>query len=310
MAGEQAPTPCVRRPREKRRRGAAALLAAIAAAGVAAACLRGGAGEAMEFAEDQGVYTLVLLRHGQSQWNLENRFTGWVDVDVTEEGASEAVTAGQLLRDANITVDVGFTSLQKRAIKTLSLALEQMDQLWIPLTKTWRLNERMYGDLQGMNKAETQEKFGEEQVTQWRRSFAIPPPPISDDNPFHPKLEEKYASIPPRQLPLTESLDLTIKRVLPFWRSSIAPELKRGKRVIIGAHGNSLRALVKYLDDIPEDKIIKLNIPTAVPLVYKLNRRLKPVLLPGHADGLSGVYLGDPEWVNAKINGVANQAKR
>jgi len=264
----------------------------------------------MEFAEGEGVYTLVLLRHGQSQWNLENRFTGWVDVDVTDEGAEEAMTAGRLLRDAKITVDVAFTSLQKRAIKTLALALEEMDQLWIPISKTWRLNERMYGDLQGMNKAETQAKFGEEQVTQWRRSFAIPPPEISDDNPFHPKLEEKYASIPKKDLPLTESLDLTIKRVLPYWRKEIAPALRRGKKVIIAAHGNSLRALVKYLDNIPEDKIIKLNIPTAVPLVYKLNRQLKPVMLPGHAAGLSGVYLGDPEWVNNKINGVANQAKR
>jgi len=309
MPGEQAAA-CHRKPRVGRRRGAALLGAVVAVGTAVVACTWSAATEAMEFMEDRGVYTLVLLRHGQSQWNLENRFTGWVDVDVTNEGAGEAVHAGQLLREANITVDVGFTSLQKRAIKTLSMCLEEMDQLWIPVTKTWRLNERMYGDLQGMNKAETQAKFGEEQVTQWRRSFAIPPPPISDDNPFHPKLEEKYASIPRRQLPLTESLDLTIKRVLPFWRSSIAPALKSGKKVIIGAHGNSLRALVKYLDNIPEDKIIKLNIPTAVPLVYKLNRRLKPVELPGHADGLSGVYLGDPQWVNAKINGVANQAKR
>lgn len=229
---------------------------------------------------------------------------------MTAEGASEASTAGELLREAGVTVDEAFVSLQKRAIKTLALCLEEMDQLWVPVTKSWRLNERMYGDLQGMNKAETQKKFGEEQVTQWRRSFAIPPPPISDDNPFHPKLEEKYASIPKRDLPLTESLDLTIKRVLPFWRSSIAPALKKGKKVIIAAHGNSLRALVKYLDNIPEDKIVELNIPTAVPLVYKLNRRLKPVELQGHAEGLSGVYLGDPDWVDKKINGVANQARR
>mmetsp|Transcript_58463 Transcript_58463/g.131487 ORF Transcript_58463/g.131487 Transcript_58463/m.131487 type:complete len:309 (-) Transcript_58463:101-1027(-) len=306
-AGEDARAP---RPRVARRPGAGLFCVAAAVGTAAVGSLWGSAVRAMEFAEGEGVYTLVLLRHGQSQWNLENRFTGWVDVDVTDEGAEEAMTAGRLLRDAKITVDVAFTSLQKRAIKTLALALEEMDQLWIPISKTWRLNERMYGDLQGMNKAETQAKFGEEQVTQWRRSFAIPPPEISDDNPFHPKLEEKYASIPKKDLPLTESLDLTIKRVLPYWRKEIAPALRRGKKVIIAAHGNSLRALVKYLDNIPEDKIIKLNIPTAVPLVYKLNRQLKPVMLPGHAAGLSGVYLGDPEWVNNKINGVANQAKR
>jgi len=282
---------------------------AIAAA-TGALCLLGPASKAQTFAEDDGTYTLVLLRHGESQWNLENRFTGWVDVDVTAAGAEEATNAGELLREANITVDMAFTSLQKRAIKTLGLALEAMDQLWIPVTKTWRLNERMYGDLQGMNKAETTAKFGEEQVTQWRRSYAVPPPPIEDDNPFHPKLEPKYAGIPKRQLPLAESLELTIRRVLPFWRGTIAPALKKGNKVIIAAHGNSLRALVKYLDKVPEDEIIKLNIPTAVPLVYKLNRRLKPIKLEGHAEGLSGVYLGDPAWVDAKINGVANQAKR
>lgn len=259
--------------------------------------------------EDHGVHTLVLLRHGESQWNLENRFTGWVDVDVSEKGAAEASHAGQLLREANISVDVAFTSYQKRAIKTLALALEEMDQLWIPVYKSWRLNERMYGDLQGLNKAETTQKFGEEQVTQWRRSYAVPPPPIQDDNPYHPKLDRKYASVPKRDLPLTESLALTIDRVLPYWRSSIAPELRRGKTVLIAAHGNSLRSLVKYLDDVPEDKIIGLNIPTGVPLVYRLNRRLKPVVLPDHAPDLSGAYLGDPEWVNEKINGVKNQAK-
>lgn len=311
MLGDAPPPICRQRPRVLRRRGAGLLcVAAAVGAAAVASCLGGTALEAMDFMEGEGVYTLVLLRHGQSQWNLDNRFTGWVDVDVTAEGAAEARTAGQLLRDANVSVDVAFTSLQKRAIKTLSFCLEEMDHLWIPTSKTWRLNERMYGDLQGMNKAETQAKFGEEQVTQWRRSFAVPPPEISDDNPYHPKLEEKYKNIPKRQLPLTESLDLTIKRVLPYWRSEIAPVLRRGKKVIIAAHGNSLRALVKYLDNIPEDKIIKLNIPTAVPLVYKLNRRLQPVELPGHAEGLSGVYLGDPAWVDAKINGVANQAKR
>lgn len=255
-------------------------------------------------------YTLVLLRHGESQWNLENRFTGWVDVDVTEKGASEASFAGELLKDANITVDVAFTSVQKRAIKTLGLALEAMDQLWIPVHKSWKLNERMYGDLQGQNKAEAQEKFGEEQVTQWRRSFSVPPPDIQDDNAYHPKLDPKYADLSAKEMPLAESLALTIKRVLPFWKKSIVPVLKKGKTVIIAAHGNSLRALVKYLDDISEEEIIGLNIPTGVPLVYKLNRRMKPIKLQGHWEGLSGVYLGDQEWVDAKINGVKNQAKR
>lgn len=259
--------------------------------------------------EDHGVHTLVLLRHGESQWNLENRFTGWVDVDVSAKGALEASNAGKLMREANISVDLAFTSYQKRAIKTLALALEEMDLLWIPVEKSWRLNERMYGDLQGMNKAETTQKFGEAQVTQWRRSYDVPPPPIQDDNPYHPKLDPKYASIPKGSLPLTESLALTIDRVLPYWRRNIAPELRKGKTVLIAAHGNSLRALVKYLDDVPEDKIIGLNIPTAVPLVYRLNRRLKPVVLPDHAPSLSGMYLGDPDWVNDKINGVKNQAK-
>mmetsp|Transcript_44943 Transcript_44943/g.106723 ORF Transcript_44943/g.106723 Transcript_44943/m.106723 type:complete len:318 (+) Transcript_44943:63-1016(+) len=260
--------------------------------------------------DDYGVYTLVLLRHGESEWNLQNRFTGWVDVDVTAKGAEEAVKAGALLNEANISVDVAFTSVQKRAIKTLNLALEEMDLLYIPVEKSWRLNERMYGDLQGLNKAETQQKFGEEKVTQWRRSFDVPPPPIADDNEYHPRLDKRFASVPKKELPLTESLKLTIRRVLPFWKSSVMPALKKGKKVLIAAHGNSLRALVKYLDNIPEEKIVSLNIPTAVPLVYKLNRAMKPIALPDHAEHLSGVYLGDPEWVNAKINGVANQAKR
>lgn len=256
-----------------------------------------------------GEHTLILLRHGESQWNVENRFTGWVDVDVSEKGAQEATNAGELMKEAGLAPDVAFTSLQKRAIKTLQMALEAMDLLWIPVTKSWKLNERMYGDLQGMNKAETTAQYGEEQVTQWRRSFAVPPPPIKDDNPYHPKLEKKYESIPKNQLPLSESLKLTIDRVLPFWNSDIAPELRRGKTVLIAAHGNSLRSLVKFLDDIPEDKIIGLNIPTGVPLVYRLNRQLKPVKLAGHAPDVSGAYLGDPEWVANKINGVKNQAK-
>lgn len=301
----------VSQPRRRSRLAGASLLALCGATSAAVASLLGRP-EAADVRLPEGVtdaYTLVLLRHGESQWNLENRFTGWVDVDVSEKGAAEAKYAGQLLREANITVDAAFVSVQKRAIKTLALALEEMDSLWIPVQKSWRLNERMYGDLQGKNKADAAEKFGEEQVTQWRRSFAVPPPVIQDDSPYHPKLDAKYASIPKKDLPLSESLKLTIDRVLPFWKKKIAPMLKSGKKVIIAAHGNSLRALVKYLDDVPEDKIIGLNIPTAVPLVYKLNRKLKPILLPDHAESLSGVYLGDKDWVDQKINGVKNQAK-
>lgn len=260
--------------------------------------------------DDAGTYTLVLLRHGESQWNLENRFTGWVDVDVSQKGAAEAKFAGELLRKANVSVDMAFTSVQKRAIKTLNYALEEMDLLWIPVERSWKLNERMYGDLQGQNKAEATAQFGEEQVTQWRRSFAVPPPPIRDDNPYHPKLDPKYKNIPAKDLPVSESLELTIARVLPYWQSRVVPQLRSGKKVIIAAHGNSLRALVKYLDDVPQDKIIGLNIPTAVPLIYKLNRRMRPIPLEGHAEGLSGVYLGDKAWVDEKINGVKNQAKR
>lgn len=296
--------------RRGRRQGSLLLVVASVAAAALMCFVGGGDSTAwLGFRSEDEEYTLVLLRHGESQWNLENRFTGWADVDVSEKGAEEAHNAGVLMREANITVDMAFTSRQKRAIKTLQFALEEMDLQWIPVEKTWKLNERMYGDLQGLNKAETQEKYGEEKVTEWRRSFSVPPPPIRDDNPYHPKLEAKYNDIPRNELPLTESLALTIKRVLPFWKASIVPELRKGKAIIIAAHGNSLRALVKYLDDIPEDKIVGLNIPTAVPLVYKLNSRMKPIMQEGHAEGLSAKYLGDPDWVDAKINGVKNQAK-
>jgi len=306
---ESAPPAAGRRLRRRRGTALSLALATAGAVAIASRGLRTPAPAALGLGDGGESYTLVLLRHGESQWNLENRFTGWVDVDVTEQGADEAREAGRLLKEADIEVDMAFTSLQKRAIKTLALALEVMDLLWIPVTKSWRLNERMYGDLQGMNKAETTEKFGEEKVTEWRRSYAIPPPPIADDNPYHPKLEAKYASIPKDDMPVAESLELTVQRVIPFWKHTIAPAIKEGNKIIIAAHGNSLRALVKYLDDIPDDKIIKLNIPTAVPLVYKLDKRLKPIKVKNSADGLSGAFLGDPAWVDGKINGVANQAK-
>eukprot|EP00439_Symbiodinium_sp_Y106_P034671 s3244_g4.t1 len=275
--------------RERRRRGVS-LLSTLGAAAVTVfvgLCCSSLTDVDLSELEAYGEHTLVLLRHGESEWNLQNRFTGWVDVDVSAKGAEEATNAGKLLHAANVSVD-------------------EMDCLWIPVVKTWKLNERMYGDLQGLNKAETAKKFGEEQVTRWRRSFSEPPPPIKDDSPYHPKLDPKYRDIPKKNLPLAESLALTIQRVLPFWRQSIAPQLHKGKKVLIAAHGNSLRALVKYLDN---DKVVGLNIPTGVPLVYRLNRQLKPVELPGHAEGLSGVYLGDPDWVSSKINGVKNQAK-
>lgn len=309
------PAPCSTgtsrdRQRSRPRRGAFGLICVASAFAISMMCLIGSSAVAqIKFPVADGEYTLVLLRHGESQWNLENKFTGWVDVDVSEKGAEEASYAGKLMAEANLTVDHAFTSLQKRAIKTLAMALEEMDLLWIPVEKSWNLNERMYGDLQGMNKAETTEKFGEEQVTEWRRSYAIPPPPIKDDNPYHPKLDPRYKDLPPGTLPLTESLALTIKRVLPYWQGTIAPVLMEGKTVIIAAHGNSLRALVKYLDNVPEDKIVSLNIPTAVPLVYRLDKNLKPIVLPNHAPSLSGAYLGDPAWVQGKIDGVKNQAK-
>jgi len=294
------------------RRGAGGiLLLGGSALAIVGALLHRGLAAVLRLPDGAGdAYTLVLLRHGESQWNLENRFTGWVDVDVTDVGVAEAKHAGELMRDANVSVDVAYTSVQKRAIKTLALALEEMDRLWIPVHKTWKLNERMYGDLQGKNKADAAAKFGEEQVTQWRRSFAVPPPVITEDNEFHPKLDPKYAQVPKRELPLAESLKLTIDRVLPYWKSTIVPSLKSGNKVLIAAHGNSLRALVKYLDNIPEDKIVGLNIPTGVPLVYKLDRRFRPIQMPDHADGLNGAYLGDKQWVDQKINGVKNQAKR
>lgn len=292
------------KPRARRR-----LAAVVIAFSVALGIRLGIATLDVSTIESYGTHTLVLLRHGESEWNLENRFTGWVDVDVSAKGAEEAVNAGRLMHEANLSLDIAFTSYQKRAIKTLNLALEELDALWIPVTKSWKLNERMYGDLQGLNKAETTTKFGEEQVTEWRRSYAVPPPPIKEDSPYHPRLDPKYKDIPKNKLPLAESLALTIDRILPFFRQSIAPELRKGKKVLIAAHGNSLRALVKILDNVPEDKIVGLNIPTGVPLVYRLNRQLKPVPLPGHADLISGTYLGDPDWVQGKISGVKNQAK-
>jgi 2,3-bisphosphoglycerate-dependent phosphoglycerate mutase len=246
------------------------------------------------------MHTVVLLRHGESTWNKENRFTGWHDVDLTDRGRDEAREAGRLLKEGGYVFDIAFTSVLKRAIKTLGLALDVLDQLWIPVTKDFRLNERHYGALQGLNKAETAAKHGEAQTKIWRRSFDIPPPPLTLDDPRHPSHDPRYAALSPSVLPLTESLKDTIARFLPYWHETIAPTIRSGKRVVIAAHGNSLRALVKYLDEIDEQTIVELNIPTGIPLVYELDDRLKP---------LRHYYLGDPAAAAAAAARVANQTK-
>ena len=243
---------------------------------------------------------LVLLRHGQSTWNQENRFTGWTDVDLTEQGRGEAREAGRLMAAEKFEFDVAYTSVLKRAIRTLWIALDEMDMIWIPVHRSWRLNERHYGGLQGLNKAETAAQHGEDQVKIWRRSYDIPPPPLTTEDPRHPGHDRRYAHLKGNDLPLTESLKDTVARFLPYWHSTIAPDIKAGKRVLIAAHGNSLRALVKYLDNVSDQEIIELNIPTGVPLVYLLNDDLKP---------LQKFYLGDQAAVEAKAAAVANQGK-
>ncbi|MFZ5909491.1 MAG: 2,3-diphosphoglycerate-dependent phosphoglycerate mutase [Chloroflexota bacterium] len=246
------------------------------------------------------MYKLVLVRHGQSTWNLENRFTGWTDVGLTEQGLAEAHEAGRLLREGGYAFDVAYTSVLKRAIKTLWIMLEEMGLEWIPVVRAWQLNERHYGNLQGLNKAEMAEKFGEAQVKLWRRSYDVPPPPLELTDQRHPTFDPRYASLTPEQLPATESLKITLERVLPYWHSTLAPAIKSGQKVLVAAHGNSLRAMVKYLDDIPDDVITELNIPTGIPLVYELDEDLKPI---------QHYYLGDPDEVARKAAAVANQGK-
>jgi 2,3-bisphosphoglycerate-dependent phosphoglycerate mutase len=243
---------------------------------------------------------LVLLRHGESTWNKENRFTGWTDVDLSEKGREEAREAGRLMNAERYEFDVAYTSVLKRAIRTLWIGLDELDMMWIPVHRSWRLNERHYGALQGLNKAETAAKYGDEQVEIWRRSFDTPPPPLAYEDPRHPSHDRRYAALKRGEIPLTESLKDTVARFLPYWHEVIAPEIKAGKRVLIVAHGNSLRALVKYLGNIADDEIPKLNIPTGIPLVYSLNEDLKP---------LTKYYLGDPAAAEAKAAAVANQAK-
>jgi 2,3-bisphosphoglycerate-dependent phosphoglycerate mutase len=243
---------------------------------------------------------LVLLRHGQSQWNLDNRFTGWVDVDITEKGRQEALKAGELMREEGLLFDVAHTSVLKRAINTLHTALDAMDQLWLPVHKTWRLNERHYGALQGLDKAETTAKHGEEQVKIWRRSYDIPPPPLDEHDGGHPKYDRRYARLDTAVLPATESLKTTLDRVLPYWHDAIAPQLKAGQTVLVTAHGNSLRALYKYLNLVSDKDIIDLNIPTGIPLLFELREDLSVK---------SFRYLGDPEAAKKAAEAVANQAK-
>ncbi len=246
------------------------------------------------------MYKVILLRHGESQWNLDNRFTGWTDVDLTEKGREEAKKAGFLMKDKGFEFDIAFTSVLKRALRTLWIALDEMDLLWIPVVKSWRLNERHYGALQGLNKAETAEKHGEDKVLIWRRSYDIPPPPLEKSDKRYPGNDPRYKDLAEKDIPQTECLKDTVERFLPFWHETIAPTIKTGKKVIIAAHGNSLRALVKYLDNISDEEIIKLNIPTGMPLVYELDEEMKPI---------RHYYLGDEEAVKKAMEAVANQGK-
>ncbi|MDR2179799.1 MAG: 2,3-diphosphoglycerate-dependent phosphoglycerate mutase [Synergistaceae bacterium] len=246
------------------------------------------------------MYKVVLIRHGESEWNKENRFTGWTDVPLSEKGIAEAREAGKLLRGEGILFDLAFTSVLKRAIKTLWLTLEEMDLMWIPVTRSWRLNERHYGALQGLNKAETAAKYGDEQVKIWRRSYDVRPPLLEKNDPRHPGKDPRYASLAPAELPDGECLADTVARVIPYWEGTIVPEIRAGKKIVIAAHGNSLRALVKYLDAISERDILELNIPTGVPLLYELGADMKP---------LEHRYLGDPEAVAKAQAAVASQGK-
>lgn len=246
------------------------------------------------------MYKIVLLRHGESVWNKENRFTGWTDVDLSEKGMGEARNSGKLMKEAGFEFDLAYVSVLKRALRTLWLALEEMDQLWIPWIKSWRLNERHYGALQGLNKAETAALHGDDKVKIWRRSYDVPPPPLEKTDSRYPGNQKMYSDVDVKDIPTTECLKDTVNRFLPLWFDTIAPAIKSGKKVLIAAHGNSLRALVKYLDNMSDEEIISLNIPTGVPLVYELDKDLKP---------LKHYYLGDPEEIRKAMDAVANQGK-
>jgi 2,3-bisphosphoglycerate-dependent phosphoglycerate mutase len=244
---------------------------------------------------------LVLVRHGESDWNRQNRFTGWTDVDLSDKGREEALAGGRVLKAEGYTFDVAYTSVLKRAIRTLWIVLDEMDLMWIPVHRSWRLNERHYGALQGLNKSETAAKFGEDQVKIWRRSYDIRPPALEPSDERYPGHDPRYRDLTPAELPLTECLKDTVERFLPYWHGTVAPAVREGRRVLIAAHGNSLRALVKYLDNVSDGEIVGLNIPTGMPLVYELDDALRP---------LRSYYLGDPEKVKAAMEAVAAQGKR
>lgn len=246
------------------------------------------------------MHKLVLIRHGESTWNLENRFTGWTDVDLTPTGIEQAKLAGRLLKAEGYDFDVAYTSVLKRATRTLWHTLDELDRTWLPVVHSWRLNERHYGGLQGLNKAETAKKYGDEQVLVWRRSYSTPPPPLDPNDPRSERSDVRYAKLAPEQIPLTECLKDTVARVLPFWNESMAPAIRAGRRLVVAAHGNSIRALVKYLDGISDDAIVGLNIPNGIPLVYELNDELKP---------MRHYYLGDPEAAEKAVAAVAAQGK-
>ena len=246
------------------------------------------------------MHKLVLIRHGESDWNKENRFTGWTDVDLSDKGREEARLAGRLLKEQRFAFDVAYVSVLKRAVRTLWIALDEMGLMWLPVRHDWRLNERHYGALQGLNKSETAAKYGEAQVKVWRRSYDVPPPPLETSDPRFPGNDPRYAGLKPEELPLTECLKDTVARFLPFWHETLAPAVKSGERALVVAHGNSIRAIVKYLDDVSDDAIVGINIPTGVPLVYELDADLKPI---------KNYYLGDPEAVEKAMAAVAGQGK-
>lgn len=246
------------------------------------------------------MHKVVLVRHGESTWNQDNRFTGWTDVDLSPKGLVEAKNAGQLLKDAGLTFDIAYTSVLKRAIRTCWMALDELDLLWIPMVRHWRLNERHYGALQGLNKAETAAKHGEAQTKIWRRSYDTPPPALTVDDPRHPSHDPRYAGLTAEELPATESLKDTVARFIPYWTETIAPDIERGRRVLVAAHGNSLRALVKFLDGLSDEQVIDLNIPTGIPLVYELDRGMMPI---------RSYYLGDPEAAQKAAEAVAKQTQ-
>lgn len=246
------------------------------------------------------MYKLVVIRHGESLWNKENRFTGWTDIDLSDKGKMEAAAGAKAIQDAGLTFDIAFTSVLKRAVRTLWIVLDEMDLMWLPVMRHWRLNEKHYGTLQGLNKSETAQKYGEEQVKLWRRSYDVQPPSLTNKDPRHPSHDRRYKDLSPIELPATECLKDTVARVIPYWNEILAPTIMSGKRVLIVAHGNSLRALVKFLDQIPDEEIVELNIPTGIPLVYELDENLKPI---------KHYYLGDPDEIAKAQAAVANQGK-